>query len=41
MILALIKEIKVYPNKRIEIYFKFKKEFDILNNYIYSLEELK
>ncbi len=41
MILALIKEIKVYPNKRIEIHFKFKKEFDILNNYIYSLEELK
>ena len=41
MILALIKEIKVYPNKRIEIYFKFKKEFDILNNYIYRLEELK
>lgn len=41
MLSSLIKEIKVYPNKRIEIHFKFKEAFDILNNYIYSLEELK
>lgn len=40
MISSLIKEIKVYDDKKIEIHFKFKQEFDILNEYVSGLEEV-